>query len=94
LAYLQGFEELVVIKICNMDLLNGIANTILNAHSTIHFVYGFDLLCQTLNHGMTSSIFHFNVLGSSTWAYVMVYHLYDPSCIDIMVDGVSTHSLL
>jgi hypothetical protein len=35
---------------------------IYSAHLVVHFTYGFDLLCQTLDQGMTSSVLHFSFL--------------------------------
>jgi hypothetical protein len=52
----------------------------------MHSAYGFDLLCQTLDQGMTSSILHFRFFGSSTWAHIPVYCLYDPSSTNAIFD--------
>lgn len=64
---------------CDRDLLDGIVDRVYNAHLAVHFAYGFDLLCLTLEQGMVSSILHFRVFGSSTSAQILVNCLYDPS---------------
>jgi hypothetical protein len=40
---------------------------------------------------MTSSASHFRVFGSSIWAHIMVYCLYDPSNTNVIFDEVSIY---
>jgi hypothetical protein len=60
----------------------------------VHSAYGFDLLCQTFDLGMTLSVLLFKIFRSSTWAPILLYCLYDPSSKDVIFDGVSNHSPL
>jgi hypothetical protein len=52
LICLQWFEELVGLTICDRCLLDDTVYTIYIAHLAMHFVYGFDLLCQILDQGL------------------------------------------
>ena len=70
------FEELAGVSMCNRDPLDDTVEPIYNAHLAMHFIDGFDLLCQTLDQGMTSSVFHFRLFGSSIWAHILIYRLY------------------
>jgi hypothetical protein len=94
LTCLQLIEELVGVTICDRDLLDVTVDTIHNAHLVVHSAYGFDVSFQTLDEGMTSLVLHFSFFGSSTWAHDFLYHLYDPSSMDVIFDGVSIYGLL
>jgi hypothetical protein len=60
----------------------------------VHFAYGFDLLCQTLDQGMTSSVLHFSFLDQVHGPIFSIYCLYDPSSTNVIFDGVSIHGPL
>jgi hypothetical protein len=94
LTYLQEVEEFSGVTVCDKDLLDDTADTIYSAHLAMHSTYGFDLLCQTLDQGMTSSILHFKFVGSCTWVHILVYCRYDPFNTDTIFDGVSIYSPL
>jgi hypothetical protein len=94
LTCLQGIEELVGVTICNMDLLNDIVVMVYNAYLAVNSAYGFGVLCQTLDQGITSLVLHFRFFGSSTWAHILVCCLYDPSSTHVIFDGVSIHEPL
>ena len=59
LACIWGTEELAGVTICNRDPVDDTACTVYSAHLAVHFAYGFDGLCKTLDHVMISLVLHF-----------------------------------
>ena len=68
----QEIEEPARVTNCNKDLLDDIADNVYSAHLTVHIAL-FDLLCQALDKGMTSSVLHFKLFRSSTWDHTLIY---------------------
>ena len=88
---IQKIEKFVRVTGFDKDLLDNTTQTFQSAHEVVHFAYGSDLLCQSLDQSMISSILHFKFFGSSTWAHIVMYCLYDPSSANAIFGGVSIH---